>query len=69
MKLQEKEKLLSDFLNELNHNHGLFASNKDIDKKYLHDEIKQMKDHLAIPIEEREPLKIDYSNRMKNEAL
>ena len=69
MKLQEKEKLLSDFLNELNHNHGLFASNKDIDKKYLHDEIKQMKEHLAIPIEEREPLKIDYSNRMQNEAL
>lgn len=69
MKLQEKEKLLSDFLNELNHNHGLFASNKEIDKKYLHDEIQQMKDHLAIPIEEREPLKIDYSNRMENEAL
>ena len=69
MKLQEKEKLLSDFLNELNHNHGLFASNKEIDKKYLHDEIQQMKDHLAIPIEEREPLKIDYSNRMKNESL
>ena len=69
MKLQEKEKLLSDFLNELNHNHGLFASNKEIDKKYLHDEIQQMKDHLAIPIEEREPLKIDYSNRMQNEAL
>ena len=69
MKLQEKEKLLSNFLDELNYNHGLFASNKEIDKKYLHDEIQQMKDHLAIPIETREPLKIDYSNRMQNEAL
>lgn len=69
MKIQDKEKLLSEFLNELNHNHGLFASNQEIDKKYLHDEIKQMKDHLDIPIEEREPMKIDYSNRMQNEVL